>query len=443
MRYAWLLCLVGGIGCAPSPVATAVVGLGAVPEGVEDVVISVLDPQENEVVASATVTAPLAAVELGVPAERPLVFRAIARTNRPGPRLVGGFMPSYVARAERTIPLGSEQVQVDLLARPAGVLTTVVRSDDGRAELYFEDEAEARRPVRVFLEGQSFAERSVVLPAGRYRAYADEHVVTGGEGLFVAREQESIAVLDIERARDAEDVASVLRVRLDDGAGAPCELCVDVVTATATPTSVDLHLDVLAADLSPLELDDVRVQVVVEATPPSLVVTTPDAGTIQTLPAVVRGLTVQGRGRLRARIVAATDEDRVEAALAANALYPDDVPGLPVRIEVSVADATAEALARGTSLRLELLDASDRYARSVPGRVDLTGTSPYIYLPGGRTFDLVGDEAGRVTRRLARPSAPRGVSVSAVMTVTSTAIAGTWTATVTLPQLELPSEDEG
>lgn len=442
MRYAWLLGLVGWIGCAPSPIATAVVGLGAVPEGVEDVVISVLDPQENEVVASATVTAPLAAVELGVPAERPLVFRAVARTNRPGPRLVGGFMPSYVARAERTIPLGSEQVQVDLLARPAGVLTTIVRSEDGGAELFFEDEAEARRPVRVFLEGQSFAERSVVLPAGRYRAVADEHVVVGGEGLFVAREQESIAVLDVERARDAEDVASVLRVRLDDGAGAPCELCVDVMTATATPTALDLHLDVLAADLSPLQLDDVRLQIVVEASPPSLVVTSADSA-IRALPAVVRGLTVQGRGRLRVRVVATTDEDRVEGALAANALYPDDVLGVPVRIDVSVDDDSAEALARGTALRLALLDASDRYARSVPGRVDLTGTSPYIFLPDGRTFDLVGDEAGRVERRLARPSAPRGVSVSAVMTVTSTAIAGTWTATVTLPQLELPSEDEG
>lgn len=429
------------LACSASPFATAVVGLGAVPDGVESVVISVIDPEDNEVVASATVTPPLAAVELGVPAERPLVFRAIARTNRPGPRLVGGFMPSYVARAERTIPLGAEQASVDLLARPAGVLTVVVRSEDGDAELFIEDEAEARRPVRVHLDGQRYAERAVVLPVGRYDAYAEDFDVDGGQGLFVVREQESVAVLDVVREEDREGAPVAVRIRRFED-GAPCDDCLDVVTATGTETSVSLHLEALGEDLAPLELEDAVIEIVVEATPPTLVVRRPDPRGIDALPAVVDGLAVQGRGRLRIRAVVTTERGVAAGTFASNVGYPDDVAKDPVRLEASVADVSLEALARGTELEIALLDATDRYARSIPGRVDLSRSSPYLFVPDGRAFELVSDERGRLVRRIARPSAPRGVRVAGVVTVTSTVVPGTWTATVTFPLLELPGAEE-
>ena len=71
------------------------------------------------------------------------------------------------------------------------------------------------------------------------------------------------------------------------------------------------------------------------------------------------------------------------------------------------------------------------------GRVDFSASDPFVHLPEGRTFALVGDEQGVVQRRVARPSGLRGVPVTLVATLTSTTVPGTWTSTLTLPLLEL------
>lgn len=414
--------------CTPPDVATVSIGLGDVPERVETIVVSVLDVDARLVVASATVTAPTTIVELGVPAEVPLLFRAVARTDRPGPRLVGGVMPAYVARSQRTIALGSEQVAVDLLARPAGVLTVFMASTDTE-ELLLADDANESRPVRVAIERGG--ERAIVLPVGRYTATAPPFVVPQGEGLFVAREQESIAALTLERPPNREDPLRALVVTRAD-----CDGCRDVVTSTAATTTLSLAIEATGQSGLLVDVEDAELTFAVEAVPPSILVEAPPP-MVRDLPAVIEGIRVRGRGRIQVLVTAASDGEAVRGTFQANVRYEDERAGDPVRLEASLVEP--ERLARGTQLRLALLDASDRFARSIPGRVDFEGTSPHVHLPQGREFELLGDERGVLLRRIARPSAPRGVPVSVVVTVTSTVGPGTWATTLTLPVLPVPT----
>jgi hypothetical protein len=437
MRARFLvLVLVLATACGADPmIGRVTLGLGEVPEDVKTVAFTVFDLEREIVVASATVTAPNTTVELGVPAELPLEFRAIARTDRPGPRLAGGTMPAYVARAQRVVPLRDDQLQVDLLARPAGVLSFVTRfgvdaDDDVVLELV--DETESGRPVRVRVERPG-VERAVVLPVGRYTATAEEHVVPEGDGLFVARQSESIAVLSVHEERDRTGAES-MALRLVDETGEPCDDCRFVATATDAEADVSLAIDAFDESTGPVDVEDVTVTFAIDAVPSSILVREPSPATA--LPARIDGLRVRGQGRLIVTAAASGDLD----ARATLFLDVGATGGRPDHLALSFEDEDPSALAEGTILRILILDAEDRFARSFGGRVDFTASDPFVHLPEGRSFALIGDEQGVVERRVARPSGLRGVPVTLVATLTSTTVPGTWTSTLTLPLLELEEE---
>ena len=74
------------VGCGQADVAQVRLGLEGVPPGVAAVSVSVWSVETARTVASATATPPATTFDLGVPAEVPLEFRVIARTDRPGLR---------------------------------------------------------------------------------------------------------------------------------------------------------------------------------------------------------------------------------------------------------------------------------------------------------------------------------------------------------------------
>lgn len=424
-RFAVVLLL--ATACTTEPIGRVSLGLGDVPEQVNSVSFFVVDIERDLVVASATVTAPASSVELGVPAEVPLDFRAIARTDRPGPRLAGGTMPAYAARAQRVVPLGREQIPIDLLARPAGVLSFVTRfSDDADddVELSIAGESEVGAPLRIRVESPG-GERAVVLPIGRYTVTAEEHVVLEGEGLFVAREQESIAVLSVEPT-PSDEVRGVT-VRIEG-----CEACRSVETSSSAPTAVTLTIDAFDESQLSVDVEDAMVTFELESDPPGLVTSMP--GPVTGLPATVEGLEVSGRGRVVVTAVV-TDDPEATATLT---LDVGPIGGDPDHLELSL-DAPDE-IARGTELRIAILDADGRFARPVPGQLDLTASDPFVFLPDGTALDLAGDEPAVLLRRVQRSSAPRGVEVTVVATLTSTTVPGTWTSTLTLPLLEISEE---
>lgn len=419
---AWALGLSLAAACGGPTPTTATVTLGLVPDEVETVSVFVVDGAE--VVATATLTPPRVRVALGVPAEVPLTFHAVARSDRPAPPALGGRMPAFVARSVRTIPLGRDVVGVPLDARPGGGLTFAVTGleDSGeRVPLVLESAVEAR-PRRIVVPVRG-GRGSLALPSGRWTIASDDEdwVVLGGAGLWVEPQQESVTFPVLAPALPPPAAGAPARLTLAvlaDGVLVPAG---GTVTATAA-----LTVEVAAFD----DADEPA------PTPPAEVFATfgsaPDglwpapAAEIAGLPAALGPFAVGGAGRLTFDVeVRLTDGRRLFAAWYGNAGGPG---GPPVALAADV--ARPEDLAVRTEVRLALLDAEGRFAAPVPWTVDLERSASWVFLPDGPVLEA---DATRVALPVARPSGPRGLPVDLRAVATSTAFVGTLTATVALP----------
>lgn len=429
--------LVAGVtGCGSEPaVAFVRLGLGAVPARVQDIALFVVDRAREEVVASATVAPPKTTFEIGVPAEVPLEFHAVARTARPAPRWTGGRMPAYVGRAERTIALDREIRPVTLRARPGGLLDLrFLRGRGVGGELRFTLlGTEARLPDRLRIDLDDPVSRVVrALEAGAWSGRverADEFHVPGAAGLIVVPEQVVQAQLAVLEAPSDPEPADPVELRLDwrDAAGARLE----------PPLRVDGRLEVslLATgfDAGGRARSASRVRrfaTWVSAAPSAAVEVSSTRP--RRLPAVPLSLVLSAPARIFVRVTVELEGGQILAGrTAANALGPGQTPGVPERLTLELEDP-AELL-EGTGLWLALVDAADRLATVGPqAAFDLNGSDPFAYLPAGRVGPLVGPARSMVLFRVAEVE---GTPVEIRATVTSSTPPGTWSETLMLPRL--------
>ena len=433
--------------CGPgqaTPWATVELGLGPVPAQVASLAGSVTDPR-GQVVASATVAAPHTRVALGVPAEIPLEVLVVARTNRPSPE-AGGTMPAYVGRTQREVPLGREPLVIALELVPAGLLTFqpsfgAEALADG-VELRFSTAGRTTRPASVrFRRGDlPAAPVSLVLPAGPIHAEVVASrseappELSGARGLYVAREQESLANLRLAVPREPSPGAPVaLRLGLSrDGVllGA-----LDPVEISGRPVELELSIEALDDAGQVVAAPDLVVRLGQRTEPPG-VLGLPLPAQVARLPARVGLLPMQaGRLELTAR-AAAPDGTPLSAARMLNVLGPGDRPGEVARLHLAVQDE--RRLPEGTGLVLALLDRRGFLTGGPAGRLELGSSDPWAFFPEGASIPVRPGAGPALVVPLVRSSGPRGLEVVVRATLTSTVgHLGTWTSTLTLPVVDL------
>lgn len=437
-----MLALLAGFGCT-SDLAVVTVALPLVPDDVASIAVWVTDPAREVVVASATVSPPITEVELGVPAERPLLFSVLARTDRPGPPRLGGRMPGWVGRQIKRIPLGREQAILQITARPAGALTLFPDLDpriEDPVTLQLEGEG---GPIELSIHPDQTAPRVFALRTGRYHLSLSEedrtrYALEGGDGFHVARRVESVGRFGLVPAPPElpPDAVRSLEIVLEDEGGSRIEGLI----RTATDARA-LAVRVAGLDLDGLSttLDEARaeIEITVETVPEGLAA--PQRRSVRGLPATLVPLEVGGTGRMRVRAVATIDageeeERRLSANLRASLVPASVEPGRARRLELAVQDVSR--LVTGTNLRVELIDARGFYAVD-HGTLDFSRSDPWVFFPDGPEVQVGADAGGHVDWPVLRPSGPRGLSVSVAAVFTSTAPPGTLTASVTLPVLEM------
>lgn len=442
---AWAIALVAAWGCAcsaPGPAWTTVeLALAPVPERVRSITITVVDLEAQEVVSTTTAAPDTQSFALGVPAERPLELRVVARTDRPGPLALGGVMPAYVARARRTVRLGREQQRIGLIAEPAGVLTFgfVGRLADPIV-LRFRDRESRAVVAELPIGSGRVGNLSVVLPTGELTsevAYdegidpTEEPRLEGGAGLYVGREAESIAALEVVEPDGVlpEEAPRTLALELRDlqGVVAPGAI---IRTASVGPTRVQVTVTALDGRGRPVADDRARV---------SLHLSFPG---LDDPPKEARGLpatferNLLGSGRMRVWVTADLEERRglrVEREL--NFLAPGLTLGTPNALELEVDDE--DALRAGARLLLRVLDRQGFLVRPTGLAVDLSDSDPWVIFPDGGRFTIPAEEESVYRTRLVRSSGPQRLPVR-VRAVATSSLTPTLSSTLTLPILELP-----
>jgi hypothetical protein len=433
-KVGWLALL--SVGCTPDGVTVALVGLGSEPPP-QVVSLSVTAWEDGVPVASGTVTAGRSQVALGVPAEIPLEFRAVARTAEAGPPEVGQ-MPAFFGSLLREIPLSRDPISLAITARPAGALTVLLDADpdrprDRRATLVLEDPAAEAEPIRVRIPpGEDGLRRVLIARFGRYVPRLEPEDPEEPEGqlastaaVYVARERETIFPLAIVPFFTATPEDPRL-VRITVGGGGQ-QVGLEPFTA-----------EVALLDAAGKEVADPEalVRYSVAATPPSAIAG-PPSGSAVGVPATIAGLSGTQEGRATFRVsVERGDRPPLSAAIHFNILPPAASPGPAARLELVLADP--EALSRGTGLGVLVLDAAGRLAADVAGTADLSMSDPWVDLLDGPTAIIGGEAAPVIQPRIARASGPAGDPVVVRATVTSTAGDLTLTATLALPLFERP-----
>jgi hypothetical protein len=439
------MCLLFAAACSRAPsTARIALAVSPTPPDVKTIEVFVVDVDKQEAVASATTAADSTEFELEVPAETPLDFRVIARTDKPGPPAIGA-MPAYFGSSVRTIALGSQEVEVGLTIHKAGVLTLAKEvgrkvSEDGLALSLEEDSQSAGPAVEIGFDAlpESFVARSGRQLVRLVSNDDPSRVIRGGRGLFIAPEAESLAIVDVETSTGAldEKVARTLSLELLDDQSSPISPP-DVVRTRATGTTpVRLRIEALDGTGTAQMVDDARVHVSLLVDPAS---SAPGkvADDLVGLPATSDGILFQSSGRFRILASAVLGDGRtITGRLEGNALAPGVDPSVPRRMILRIEDPTL--LVQGTSLEISLLDARGLYAQNGSGALDLSMSDPWAYFPDGVGGTIGPSARGHADRRIARPSGPRGSAVIVKATLTSTAIPDTLTATIALPILTLP-----
>lgn len=372
-----------------------VLGLGEVPGRLASVSVAVFD--EDGLVTSATASPARYEIELGVPAEVPLRFEVIGRTATAAPAAFGGFMPAFVGRVERTIPLASVPVRVGVEARPAGALELLISASNVPDGVIAIDSASGVPGVRFRLSGRPSSRSFAVLGRGRQRVtfQPDDPTrvveVRGGDDLWVAAELINAADVEIGAPRPRRRL-SLVALAADGTVVEPVSGVVDAVTLSVSSTldgteEVDLTRVVR---LSQTAVGDATIEGLPEA--------------IEGVPTVLAGLTVLGTGRLVVR--SDTGEEGGESGASAVTVFNvGAAPGPPAGLALSLADPGA--LRAGTELEVWTVDAAGRLTEPPPGELSFADSDPWVVLPDGQVVGVAGVEDARVRRRIALTSRPR------------------------------------
>jgi len=425
---------------------TVIVGLDTVPENVSTLSIFIQNIEEEELVTSTTVAANQTSVLLGVPAEVPLLFTAVAYTLAPGPKPLKN-MPAYVARNQRTVPLNRDRVQIPLRAVRAGVLTARVLAPKGQDTLPEDlslSLSSAQSPVPLLPialpDDRGRFQPSFVLPVGHYGARLESKndedsawIIQNPEGLFVAPEFESITTLRVfpnEETNFVQVPKVSLEIRTTNGATLADNFRLEAQSNYSLSFSFELEDQAVPAlQLASWTISSVPSEAFVGPSNQS-------AGRLQNLSEP--GLDFSTGSSGRAEIVfdfEFADGRRLHFRENFVALSDGQSQGKPVDLKLSLVESAA--LNSGTDLRIELLDENGLYAKQVSGSIDLGESDDWLLLQEGPAVDLFEFGRGLVYRQVARPSGPRGLGVVARATLTSTNLPNTITSTLGLPVLEL------
>jgi len=429
--------------CA-DPIASVSVGLTTVPDGVSSISVFVRDLDRGDIVASSTVGPNHGQVLLGVPAERPVEFVVVARTDRPAPAELG-TMPAYVGRTVRTIPLGRERRTVGIVAHRAGLLTLSSRAEEsaGRRRVVVESEHVGTRPIEVEVPtGNPTWRRTLVVRTGRHTAKlleSEQWRVASGEGLHVAADTESIAPLVFERVPEEPpaEAPSALTIQLTDQAGQPFDPPALVPTVVGG-TPIELRLGAVDGDAESIPRLQAALTWSVTSTPGGLVRDGAGgvSGALSSLPATVAFLSAHDVGRAVVRVEAELDDGRLLTLLHRFSVSPGaEPPGPPGSLVLEL--EPERDLLTGTALVVQLIDRRNRFAAGFDAELDLERSDPWVFVPDGPVFEHGAEDPGWVVRRVSRGSAPLGGELSIRATVTSTALQATLTSTLALPSLEL------
>jgi len=407
--------------CSSEPFSTVEIGLSTVPPSVTSVTVVVR--RGEELVVSATVPPSRASISLGVPAEIPLEFTVLARTNRPGPAGIGR-MPAYVGRVLRSIPLAADATRVAVTLRPAGVLTVIAPpapEGAGTTVHVVSDEAEAAGVVLRAREDGFVG--SYVVRAGTFRARSDDErfVVDAPGRIFVARESESVFVLSL---REFADEPVTLDLDIPELLEALAE---EELTITATGADHERYVD-----------PDAEVAWRIDTAPVAGGLVTPDgdaAGTLMGLPADPIALVAVQATRAWVHVKALLGSG-VEITASRVVEVQGARSGPPVAVVARVTDIDARRT--GTQLLIELVDANGAYALGSTVTLDLSASDPWIDLGGAPIASIKARDRGRTLREISAPSGPRQQPLTLVVSASSTVTGFTATTTVTLQPLDLP-----
>jgi hypothetical protein len=425
---------------------TVSLSLDSIPDDVSSISIFVQDLDSATQVASTTVSAPQTSVLLGVPAEVPLLFTAVAYTQDPGPPPLKN-MPAFVARNFRSVPLDRERIHIPLRAHRAGVLTTRIVAPDGESS-FPEDHslvltAEQSSIPLPLLDLASESDAFVaffVLPAGRYRARlvskeGEDNSLRfeNGEGLFVANRIETISTLKIIAKEDPILLTPPpkLKIELRDVQGAT----VADGFRLAVATTYQLRIVMDSASASTVNL--LTAGWAISSYPLATLVgpSNETAGRFTDLSAPTLNLTTLQSGRAELNCVFEFSDGQT-LNLRENFVVLDSgqAQGLPSVLRLSFVDK--DALSTGTELRIELLDAQGLYARPTTGNISLGESDDWAFFQEGPSLDLLDFHQGLIFRKMARPSGPRGLPVVLRATLTSTNLPMSITSTLALPLLD-------
>ena len=396
VRLAALVMTLGGCGADEVMTARAVLGLGTIPARVASLSVQVFD--EEGLVVSATVSPARNVLDLGVPAEVPLLFQVIARTATPAPARFGGGLPAFVARAERVIPLTQSPVRVGLEARPAGGLildvdgsapdgTLVIRSGiDIGVRVPWGDQQPSGSVIAVLERGRQQVSYETV-----DEERGDDITVRGGDALWVSPEVVSIAEVRVG------DVAptDALSVEVQSTDGTP----IDPVVGPDGPVELTVRL-----------LDDGEEQTDPDRTV-DLIVDTTGTAEVSGWPSQVRGLParlppVRATGTGRVSVRASTTQGLSSMTV----FNVGDPPTAPVALVLDVANP--DRLADGTFLEVWTVDEIGRLTPPPAGRLSLAQSDPWLVRPDGDLVILTPDDA-RLSLRIALTSRPLGRNVVA------------------------------
>lgn len=425
---------------------TVELGLADVPEKVASISVSVA--REGTVITSATVSPEQSEIAMGVPAEVPLDFGVVARSDSPGPVLLGR-MPAYAGSVARAVPLRSEPVRVVVTVYPAGALTVLVPAPreerDEPVRVRLTSEGSAGLPVELLVPESAALEGAYALPSGIYRPRVigeDVPYVLDAEGaITVLPDQETVYPLTLSPA--PEPIAEDAPVRLGAVLSAPGPALeapdrLRVPAGGASPVSVQ----VVGADARGIGRDDPVAEVAwsISAGGTAEVV---DGGGLaegaaRGLPVQIGPLTARGTGRATiAMAVTLGDGRELRTSVRFNILSGSAEPAEPSRVGLVL--ASADSLRSGTELAIEILDAAGLLVQSFAGRADFSASDRWIDLAGGPTAVILAADRGVLRRSIALPSGPRGVQAALRLTVTATPAGLTLTATRALPSiLDLP-----
>lgn len=414
------------------------VGLGAsVPANVASISVFVI--RDRSVVASATVAPTQRFISFGVPAEVPLDFRVVARTDLPGPPGIDR-MPAFVGSLVRSIPLRSETTSVAITAHPAGVLTVLDRvlPEDERPSdpvhvILESDGARSYSPeLDLFGEGGSYA---FVVRAGAYHAVADPLVAqldaTGA--IFVGSEQETLVPLGLLPPADPvspEDPAG-LTVALEPGPAVEEPELVRLSGAQPEP----LRLSITATSVEGAAIVDPSVELAVRVIAvPEDAVTLLDLDPIVGLPASVR-LSARAEGRVIVAVDTLLASGRtLRASFPFVVLGAGVIPGPPAQVVLRLRDPFE--LRSGTELWIEILDQAGHRSDGVT-TLDFSGTDPWVDLGTGPAALLRRENRGFLSRRIAAPSGPRGTPRALRLVATSTdGVMFSGTSSISLPAID-------